>query len=265
MSAIVSIADNSLDQEEFRRLAEMAESHSTELLQIVATASPKNSGYAGGNNFAWRSIKDPRSDAIFVINPDVLVTHGDLSKLADEVRASPDAIFGVRTDQDGLQSSGLARLRAATGESEQILDADSVGQDPLAYPGGHFLALSRSLWESLGGFSEDFFLYAEEVDLALRARANSAGALRASRSVEVAHAGAGSTSDPDHGAKSRLTFFHGSRSRVILYRKHRPLKRFLIPLVVTRFIWAAALTLRGKRDSGSAVVGGLLNGLRWKG
>ena len=79
---------------------------------------------------------------------------------------------------------------------------------------GAFLLVRRSVFEALGGFDERFFVYYEDLDLSVRARA------QGWRSVYLAaaqafHRGQGTT----EGATARRTFYF-CRSRILYARKH---------------------------------------------
>jgi GT2 family glycosyltransferase len=79
---------------------------------------------------------------------------------------------------------------------------------------GAFFLVRRDVFEALGGFDERFFVYYEDLDFSLRARA------QGWRSVYLAtaqafHRGQGTT----EGATARRTFYF-CRSRILYARKH---------------------------------------------
>jgi N-acetylglucosaminyl-diphospho-decaprenol L-rhamnosyltransferase len=88
---------------------------------------------------------------------------------------------------------------------------------------GAFFLVRRSVFESLGGFDERFFVYFEDLDFALRAQRNGWESYYLSN-AKAEHAGGGCTRD----AKAARLFF-ALRSRILYGYKH--------------FGWAKATTL----------------------
>jgi len=151
--------------------------------------SPINIGFAAGNNEA---IKEASGDYILLLNPDTIVFGGAIDKLYSFACSQVGyGIYGGRTyDGDGV----LEPTSCWKKPSLWSLFCVSVGMtslfnkniffDPESYGGwerdtvrnvdivtGCFLLIHSRIWEQLGGFSTDFFMYAEEADLCLRASA----------------------------------------------------------------------------------------------
>ncbi len=252
----IVIVDNSCDSEESSKLLEVV-ARST-LPGVTVIVSESNSGYGAGNNRAAAAV--PEARVLLIMNPDVTWQAADLEGLKTELRSHPKMILGFESEQNGSTNSGLARLHPLTGRSSPLLASESCG--PLAYASGHLFAIDRDLWESLCGFDESYFLYCEELDLALRAR-NAGAALASSSSISATHVG-GSTTGSE-GTKSTLTHFHANRSRAILYRKHRSLRVYLPLMVVARSLLAVARVMSGKRGQGVAVLSGLWSGINQRG
>lgn len=149
----------------------------------------RNLGFAAGNNLAARYA---RREWLLLLNPDTAVVDGAIDRLLAFVQAHPeDSIFGGRTVfADGSLNptschgrptpwstfciaTGLARFfrHRPWANTEEIRgwNRDTVREVDAVT--GCFLLIRRSLWEQLGGFDERFFMYGEETDLCLRARA----------------------------------------------------------------------------------------------
>ncbi|MGH2959674.1 MAG: glycosyltransferase family 2 protein [Solirubrobacterales bacterium] len=258
----VVIVDNSCDAEEWSRLSAVAESCalSSDVLGLVRSES--NLGYAGGNNLAYRSCRDWKPDSVFVINPDVTLADGTLLDAAEQIAANGKTLFGARTRKP-RGDAGLWTMRRWDGRTREMAASESArDQPPITYPSGHLIAASAQTWEMLAGFSEDFFLFSEEVDLVLRARQFGAevGLLTA---FDVHHeVGLTTGSSTTLERRSITTYFHASRSRIILYRKHRSLKPFLVSALIARTAWSLLVQIRVGRDAGTAVRRGIRAGLR---
>jgi GT2 family glycosyltransferase len=151
--------------------------------------SAENLGFARGNNEA---AKLSRGELLLLLNPDTVVLDGAIDKLVlFAERRSEAMIWGGRTvfaDGSLNPASCWGRqtlwsvLCVTTGLSSAF--ARSALFNPEAYGGwdrstqrevdivsGCYLLIGRTLWERLGGFDPAFFMYGEEADLCLRARA----------------------------------------------------------------------------------------------
>ena len=79
---------------------------------------------------------------------------------------------------------------------------------------GAFFFVRRSVFEALGGFDERFFVYYEDLDLSVRARARGWSSVYLA-TARAFHRGQGTT----EGATARRTFYF-CRSRILYARKH---------------------------------------------
>jgi GT2 family glycosyltransferase len=125
-----------------------------------------------------------------LLNPDTIVLDNAVGKLLAFAESHPDAgiyggktLFGDRSVNPKscwmrptpwsvlCQAVGLARFRSSRFFNPEQPDAWSGGRPTrVDIVSGCFLLIRRSLWETLGGFDESFFMYGEEADLCLRAR-----------------------------------------------------------------------------------------------
>ncbi len=149
----------------------------------------QNLGFAKGVNLAAR-----HADAEFVLllNPDTVVLDGAVEKAVAFARANPRyALYGGRTlKPDGslepsscwgspslwsifLYASGLTTLAPRN----RLLDPESLGgwaRDSIREVGiitGCFLLVRTDAWQKLKGLDERYFMYGEDADFAMRARA----------------------------------------------------------------------------------------------
>ncbi|MDR3499400.1 MAG: glycosyltransferase family 2 protein [Parvibaculum sp.] len=156
---------------------------------IRLMAERDNHGFALGNNIAAREAK---GEFLLLLNPDTVVLDRAIDRLMGFAAERPQAgIWGGRTVfADGslnpascwqritlwnlvCRASGLAAIFSGSEffnpEAFGGWQRDSVRQVDIV--SGCFFLLRRELWERLGGFSPEFFMYGEEADLCLRARA----------------------------------------------------------------------------------------------
>ncbi|WP_018464970.1 glycosyltransferase family 2 protein [Calidithermus timidus] len=138
---------------------------------VRVVVSPRNGGYAGGNNFG---IREARGEFVLVLNPDTVLHPGALRTLLEAARAHPDALIGAKLlNPDGTVNAvgnhmhycGITTCRGLGEPAGRHRGLEPV---PLV-SGAAFIAARRTLL-GLGGFDEDYWMYLEDADLSLRAR-----------------------------------------------------------------------------------------------
>lgn len=244
------VVDNSLDAKELNELNDLATSAP---FPVVIIESRTNSGYGAGNNQAFAAAMRFSPEVVLIVNPDVTWRSGRFADVVDAARLRPDALLAVPTDDNGETSDGIVRLNPLTGGN-----AMGTAADAYAYPAGHCLVVSAERFSRLGGFESQYFLYCEELDLTLRNR-RLGGSIGVVPGVVVAHVGGASINGGE--GRSLTSYYYGTRSRVLLYRRHRELRRYLPALVVLRAGWATSLAVRGAVQESWAVARAIGSGL----
>lgn len=204
-----------------------------------------NTGYAGGNN---RGAAVAQGDYLVLLNPDTVVQPGALdaliAPLAEDDQVGLTTACVVLMDQPELINTcgntvhytGLAYCRGA----RQPRAAYSAADDVDAVSGAAF-AIRRSLFTTLGGFDEYFFMYVEDTDLSWRARL--AGyRCRYVPGAVVAHA-----YKPGYGPRKA---FYLDRNRHVMLLKHlsgATYLRLLPGLLLAELVTWGFLLLQGPR------------------
>ena len=140
----------------------------------VTLVSPgTNLGFAAGCNEGARRAT---GDALVFLNPDTVVAPGALTEL---VRPLEDPAIGIVSarlrllDQPELLNSAGNEVHV-TGIAWAGLygePADRVAElRDVAFPTGAAMAIRRELFEELGGFTEELFMYQEDLELGWRVR-----------------------------------------------------------------------------------------------
>jgi len=134
----------------------------------------KNYGFCLGNNLALRFV-DPSSKYILFQNPDAILAENYLSVLVEIMERNPDVAA-----MQGLELHPLRRHARMGGTLNSagyyvLIEAANQGctqhcLEPLFVFGAAML-VRRSVFERVGGFPSDYFLYHDEADLCLRLRA----------------------------------------------------------------------------------------------
>jgi GT2 family glycosyltransferase len=132
----------------------------------------RNLGFAGGCN---RGAAEGTGDVLVFLNPDTVVEPGALDELA---RTLEDPAIGIAMARlrlldrpELLNSAGtvvhVSGLAWAGGYGEP---AESVREvEDVAAPSGAAMAIRRDLFNELGGFTDELFMYLEDTELGWRA------------------------------------------------------------------------------------------------
>jgi GT2 family glycosyltransferase len=157
--------------------------------EVFLIESSVNLGFAKAVNLA---ATHANAEFLVLLNPDTLILDDALAKLVAFARKNPvHGLYGGRSvTADGtLEPSSCWALptlwslamfatgMSTVGRGNRWLDPESMGdwkRDTVREVGmvtGSLLLVPQNLWRRLGGFDERFFMYGEDADLAIRARA----------------------------------------------------------------------------------------------
>lgn len=144
-------------------------------------------GYGANVNRGAAAVTSD-ADVFVILNSDVFVEPGSIKALAAALDAEPElGIVGPRIDNvDGtLYPSarivprpvdavghaflGLVRPNNRFTRRYRMLDWDHAAARRVDWVSGACFAIRRELFERLGGFNEDYFMYLEDIDLCHRA------------------------------------------------------------------------------------------------
>jgi GT2 family glycosyltransferase len=217
-----------------------------------------NIGYAAGNNLGAAWLLETGADVIWILNPDTRLVGGSLAAMA-EICAAGERVVAATFDAE-TSGPGVGALNLWTGQSGRASALDCPGGTRVSYVSGHSLALTRQAWIELNGLSEDYFLFYEEADLAFRSSRKGIP-MMVIPGMMVKHIGGTTTGvTKDLRAKSRVAYYHASRSCLIFFRKHY---RNRVPLIATmRLAYAAKVFFAGGARAAGAILRGTVAGLR---
>jgi GT2 family glycosyltransferase len=151
-----------------------------EFPDVALLPLPDNRRFAGGNNAGLRQVLAQGADAAMLLNNDTEADPQLLERLVLALEQDPHAgaaaplIFFARP-LDRIWYAG-GRCSVALGHtSHRGLRARYTGQyraiEPTGYLTGCCLIATRAAWEKVGLLDERYFIYAEDADWSLRARA----------------------------------------------------------------------------------------------
>jgi GT2 family glycosyltransferase len=163
------IVNNGLLEEEARLTERLAPS--SRILRL-----PENVGWGGGNNAAIRIALEERFDYIVLLNIDVTVDSTWLAHLVRAADGRPDThIF-----QSLILLHGTTRINSlgnriqflgfsyCQGYGKQVVGASRP--EVVDYASGTAMLVKREVFEAIGLFRDDYFMYYDDVEFCWRAR-----------------------------------------------------------------------------------------------
>lgn len=199
----------------------------------------ENIGFAAGNNIA---AKYATSDLILLLNPDTIVLDKAIDKLVSfSVHNQDSMIWGGITlfgDKSLNPTScwrkmtlwnvfcrtfGLSLLfkNSSLFNSEQYAGWKRDTVKYVDIVSGCFLLIKTTMWNRLGGFDNDFFMYAEDADLCLRAIKYGAKPLITPDAIIIHYGGASGSIKED----KKIKLF---KAKILLMKKHWRRNKYLL-------------------------------------
>ena len=244
--------------------AEATADTGTPLAPITILRAPCNLGYAGAVNLGL-SVLAPRPEItlMWVLNPDCVVPATTPAALLEaQAAAEPFSLMSSRIvyygTPDRIHADG-GRVRALSGICESVNRDALAAETPLPdsasldFVIGANMVVSRDFLARTGPMREDYFLYYEEVDWALR-RGDLPLALAQDATIYHHGGTAIGTGRPDERPSAFANYFN-YRNRMRYMRRFHPAR---LPLA-----YGLNLARIGKsvRRDDAAQLGGALRGL----
>lgn len=210
-----------------------------------------NVGFGTAVNQAAAASSSP---FLAVINDDAIAHPTWLEALLNKIGDAGMCASQVRlhgTDQ--LDSAGM--LISADGSSVQR----NGGPPDALFPSGSAALYRRELFDQLGGFDDQFFLYCEDTDLGLRAQ------WAGWKCRYVADAIVDHRYSHSAGRASALKAFYVERNRLFVAIKNFPLSMLLMsPFAsISRYFWHVMFLLHGRGKAAEFSRGGSGLMLAW--
>lgn len=203
---------------------------SQEFPRVQCICSPVNIGFAAANNLGFTQS---RGRSVLFLNPDTEVTTASLQSLVSTLEAEPDAgIVGARLLNSDLtlQTSCVQSFPTIL---NQMLDADALrdvfpcsrlwgtralfetasGPARVDVVSGACLMVKREIFKRVGGFSTQYFMYSEDVDLCWRIRRAGWSTYYVASATVIHHGGRSSMKEPQNGFA--IVLMRESRMRLL--------------------------------------------------
>lgn len=215
-----------------RGAAEAGGGGSDSSARLILIESGPNLGFAGGYNIVLRyALARDDFAYIWLLNNDTVVNADALSALVRRMRGKPDAGICGSTlmyyhAPETIQALGGAQYnkwlgtRTAIGAHRPASMPVEVAEveKKMSYVSGASMLVSRGFLHEIGLLGEDYFLYYEEIDWAMRARGRYALAY-APESI-VYHKEGGTVGSPQISARAE---YLALRNRLLFTRKRVPI------------------------------------------
>jgi len=212
----IIVVDNFSSEMERRRVADLAARQGWLLVAL-----DENRGFAAGANAGIDAAMVGGVKSYLLLNPDVRITGADVRVIVDQLSEDRCSIISpTLRAPDGSVSFRGEVVDLASGQMRRRRPTDHlVGELP--WLTGACMLLSREVWEVVGRFDEDYFMYWEDVDYCVRA--TRAGVrLRLSEQVTATHDGGGTQPRTAGGGKSSLYYYLNVKNRMLFAKKNLP-------------------------------------------
>lgn len=219
--------------------------------------SKENLGFAKGQNLALKKIN---SELTLILNPDTNFEADTLSKMAKFMEQNPELGIGsckILNSNGSLDSNGgdlpfglallswlfnfdfrgVASFHRADGDFFKTKDAGWVG--------GTFMVARKEVFEKIGFFNEDYFMYFEDVDFCYRAK-NKGFKIGLNPDLKITHLSGASSKNP------RFTQWKGEMQGLIHFshKNFGPLYGLVVGVLVrlALILRVLAFAVLGKLD-----------------
>jgi len=232
---------------------------------LTLLRSPINGGYAYGVNQGLKLLlADPEIDLFWVLNPDCVSPAETPAAIAAASKGETFSLLGGRAiyyERPGEIQTDGGRVSRTTGRCESLHSGQPAATTPmpdaakLDYISGANVIVSRAFIQAAGLMVEDYFLYCEEVDWALR-RGNLP--IRLSPDVIVFHRGGTAIGSGDtKRLATPFSLYFRFRNQMRLVARFMPSRAPIT--VVYALAKAAQLALKGYPEGAHAVIAGIFS------
>lgn len=179
--------------------------------EVHLIASPENLGFGRANNLA---LKHCTGELVFLLNPDTTLMAGCLAAIGEYMDRHPEigmAGTAIYDPQGRLQST----------QNQEYPGNHYAGSLFAALPGtvawllGASLIVRRKVMEQVQGFDPDYFLYGEDIDLALRIR-KAGWPLGFIAEAQIVHL----EGQSEHATPHQALFEKKLRGELLFFQKH---------------------------------------------
>lgn len=139
---------------------------------VILIKSQENLGFSKGNN---ECAKQAAGDYLLFLNPDTIILEGAVQKTFKYINSQKeDTLIGCKllNDDKTIQTSSAAYLNilnSITTSHTRSIKMHNMNHET-DWVIGAFMMIKADFFKSLGGFDEDYFMYAEDMDLCYKVK-----------------------------------------------------------------------------------------------
>jgi GT2 family glycosyltransferase len=196
--------------------------------RLMIIKNKNNAGFAGGNNTGIKIALDLKSDYVWLINNDTAIKNDALEQMVKLSKQKDVGIVGSKIlsyyNKNIIQSIGgwinFKTYIFGQGYANNVVDDGSYDNvmEP-DYINGASMLINKKVFDDIGFFDENYFLYWEETDLCVRAKKNKWKLLYCPKAI-IYHKEGGTTQKG-----SKLTLYYYTRNSLYFYKKN-DIKKF---------------------------------------
>ena len=205
----VIVVDNPSSVEETGRIRDLCTTSGWGLVEL-----PRNAGFGAGVNAGVARARELDCTHVLALNPDATIDADSVRLLLAASGADPRALIGPRiVRSDGTAWFSGAVLDPRRGTTRRARGAELSGD--LTWQTGACFMATTAMWERVGGFDDDYFMYWEDIDLSWRWR-DAGGTLVLLPNATAVHDAGGTQAGT---GKSTLYVYYNCRNRLLFARK----------------------------------------------
>lgn len=205
----VVVVDNPSSHQERSRTRELCAANGWNLVEQA-----RNEGFGAGVNAGVARARDLGCTHVMGLNPDATIDAGSVRALLDASRADPDALIGPRIVRGDATAWFVGAVLDPEHGTTRRARSDELGGDRTWQTGACFLA-TIPMWDAVGGFDDDYFMYWEDIDLSWRWH-RAGGAVNLVADATAVHDAGGTQGG---AGKSSLYVYFNCRNRLLFARK----------------------------------------------
>ena len=237
--------------------------------------SYKNLGYGGGVNLAISKYLD-RYDYFYIINNDTIVTKDFISSIKEAMDHNTLDIFGpiilyYKTDTVWFGGGKLSALgytkHLFKGKKYSVIKNKLPKYYSTDFVTGCAMVIKNIVFESIGLFDENFFMYGEDADFCLRAKkaGYKIGMVNSATVYHKVSRSAGSDVKNELAFSKLQAYYYARNNMLIAKKNYSGLRRvlYITGYLTTSTPYFMLHMLAGKKyDSMTSYFKGLVDGLR---
>lgn len=201
-----------------------------------------NGGFAYGNNLA---VRQAQGRFLLFVNPDIAFKDDSITPLTEYMKSNPNCgiVSGLLEDDKGnviycfndypgfswelyqMIGYGYDRKINKLTKNPSIVRNENFKVD---WFHGALILIRKEDFVAIGGFSEKYFMYYEDVELCLKVKNNLGKSIVCIPKARVVH---DTRASIKNDGNDDIYTFHINRSKLIFFRNYRLLKRLALYLI----------------------------------